>query len=187
MSQEALLAAISQRLDAAGIPFMVTGSHASSFHSRPRTTKDLDIVIDAQPAQLDVFVSSLGDGYYVSAEAAREALARRSMFNVIDFASGWKVDLIFRKNRPFSVEEFRRRQMGTMLGCQVPIASSEDVILSKLEWDKITESERQVQDALDVAVADWEQLDQGYMRKWGAILGVTDKLEMLLKRAEAAQ
>jgi hypothetical protein len=35
----------------------------------------------------------------VDVDAARDALRRRSMFNVIDQASGWKVDFIVRKSR----------------------------------------------------------------------------------------
>ena len=40
-----LLRDIVARLDAAGIPFMVAGSFASSAHGMPRTTQDLDLVI----------------------------------------------------------------------------------------------------------------------------------------------
>jgi hypothetical protein len=138
MNQEEFLAAITQALEKAGIPFMVAGSHGSSFHGQPRATNDLDLVIDPTAQQLDAFLASLGDCYYVSSDGAREALRRRSMFNVIDFAAGWKTDLIIRKNRPFSIEEFQRRQVGTLHSCQVPIASAEDIILSNLEWDKIT-------------------------------------------------
>lgn len=50
---------------------------------------------------------------YVSDVAAREALADRSMFNIVDPESGWKVDLIVRKLRPFSEQEFARRQSVT--------------------------------------------------------------------------
>jgi hypothetical protein len=183
MTQETLLSEMIKRLEAAGIPFMVTGSHGSSYHGRPRTTYDLDLVIDPDPTQLEAFLASLGDRYYGSREAARDAFSRRSMFNVIDFASGWKVDLIFRKDRPFSVEEFGRRQVGLLQGCRVPIASAEDIILSKLEWNAITPSERQLQDALDVAIANWQSLDQGYLRKWAPVLGVTDQLQIVLEKA----
>ena len=31
------------------------------------------------------------------------------LFNIIDLATGWKIDLIIRKSRPFSLEEFDRR------------------------------------------------------------------------------
>src|SRR5262249_558261 len=68
------------------------------------------------------------EGYYVDADAARDALRRRAIFNVIDNATGWKVDFIVRKNRPFSREEFRRRQALTLLGVRVFVASAEDPI-----------------------------------------------------------
>jgi hypothetical protein len=187
MSQEAFLAAVARTLDAAGIPFMVVGSFGSSYHGRPRATHDLDVVIDPTPAQLDDFLKLLGDRYYLSAEAARDALQRRSMFNVIDFDEGWKADLIVRKDRPFSVEEFQRRQPGVLHGCSVPIASAEDVILTKLEWNKITPSERQLSDALSVAAAQGAGLDQAYLRKWAPALGVLETLEELLRQAEQLQ
>jgi len=187
MSQEAFLAAVVQHLDAAGVPFMVTGSHGSSYHGQPRATNDLDLVIDPTPAQLDAFVAALGASYYVDANAARDAFSRRSMFNIIDFASGWKVDLIIRKERAFSVEEFRRRRMGTVRGCQVPVATPEDVILSKLEWDKLTPSDKQMRDALQVAQAKWATLDHDYLRKWATVLGVADKLLVLLEKAQQPQ
>jgi hypothetical protein len=187
MSQEELLINIAQHLQGAGIVFMVTGSHGSSFHGQPRATNDLDIVIDPTAAQLEMFLAGLGDRYYVSAAAAQEALARRSMFNLIDFSSGSKVDLILRKDRPFSVEEFRRRREAVLYGCPVAVASPEDVMLSKLERDKITPSERQVQDALNVAVVQGANLDRVYLRQWAAVLGVAEKLETVLQLAEQAQ
>jgi hypothetical protein len=96
-------------LDGSGIPFMIAGSFASTVHALPRTTQDLDIVIDPPtPEALDTLVGSMSpDDYYVDLDAAREALRRRSMFNVIDQA-GWKVDFIVRKNRAFSRDEFAR-------------------------------------------------------------------------------
>jgi hypothetical protein len=187
VTQEEFLVRIAELLETAGIAFMVAGSHASSHHGHPRTTHDVDVVIEPTPEQLDRFLSLLGDDYYSSQEMAREALSRRSMFNILHFDSGWKVDLIIRKDRPFSVEEFRRRQMGNLHGRPLPIASPEDVILSKLEWDKITPSERQLRDALNVAAVKWPGLDQAYLRRWAAVLGVSEKLEEVLRNAEQQQ
>ena len=106
------------------------------------------------------------------------------MFNIIDFKTGLKADLIIRKNRAFSVEEFARRQQGTILGMTTSITSAEDVILSKLEWDKITPSERQVRDAVNVAKVKGAALDVDYLRKWAADLGVSDKLEEILRQGQ---
>ena len=187
MSQEEFLAQVARCLETVGIPFMVAGSYGSSYHGQPRATNDVDLVIDPTAEQLDRFVALLGDRFYVSQEAAREALRRRSLFNLIDFTKGWKADLIVRKDRPFSIEEFRRRQTSNIHGYQIPVASAEDVILTKLEWDKLTPSERQLQDALNVAVVQGPRLDQDYLRKWAPSLGVAEKLEELLQKARAFQ
>ncbi len=187
MTQEEFLVQIAQCLETAGIPFMVTGSHSSSHYGQPRTTNDVDLVIDPTAEQLTRFLDLLGDRYYVSRESAQEALARRSMFNVVDFEEGWKADLIVRKDRPFSIEEFGRRRPRTLLGQSLPIASAEDVILAKLEWNAITSSERQLRDACNVAVVQWPTLDQTYLRTWASALDVADKLEDLLRKAQELQ
>ncbi len=187
MSQEEFLRRIVEKLTAAGIPHALAGSLASGFHGEPRTTNDIDLVVAPTKEQLDAFIDSLGSDYYVSNESAQDALRNRSMFNIIDFQSGWKADLIVQKDRPFSREEFDRRKTENLSGLQVPIVSPEDVILSKLEWSRISESERQIRDALGVAVVQWRSLDKEYLRKWAEELGVADRLEAVLKDAEARQ
>jgi len=46
--QFVFLKLIASRLDAAGIPYMLTGSVAMSFYAEPRMTRDLDLVIKCQ-------------------------------------------------------------------------------------------------------------------------------------------
>ena len=48
----------------------------------------------------------------------------RIAVNAIDPERGWKVDLIFRKERPFSVTEFSRRRAASLMGVEVSIATS---------------------------------------------------------------
>jgi len=165
---------------------MIAGSVGSGFYGRPRATNDIDIVIDPTHEQLRGFVQSLGQGYYVSPEAAEEAYRARSAFNVIDHQSGSKADLIIRRDRPFSLEEFKRRQTQNVMGVTVSIASAEDVILSKLEWCRRGQSERQFLDALGVATVQRDRLNTDYLRKWAEALGVTDLLQRLLSDAEKA-
>jgi hypothetical protein len=184
MNQEEFLAQIVQALEASAIPYMVAGSHSSSYHGQPRATIDVDLVIDPSPEQLDSFVALLGDRFYLNPDAARDALQNRSMFNVIASSEGWKADMIIRKDRPFSIEEFRRRQPAMMSGLSIPIASPEDVILTKLEWNKLTPSEQQVRDAFSVAIVQGSKLDRAYLRQWGAALGVTEELEEILREAD---
>ena len=187
MTQEEFLHQMAQLLESAGIPFMVGGSHASGHHGIPRSTLDVDIVIAPTPQQLAAFLASLPEDYYAAPTAAQQALRRRSMFNVIHSAAGWKADLIVCKDRPFDREQFRRRRIVTLYGNPVPTASAEDMILVKLEWNRITPSDRQWQDAFNVAVVQWPNLDQAYLRHWAAELGLIAQLEELLRQAEQVQ
>ncbi len=184
MTQDEFLVLVARELEASGIPYMVTGPHSSSYYGQPRTTHDVDVIIDPTAEQLTQFLDRLGDRFYASREAAREALERRSMFNIIDFEEGWKIDLIIRKERPFSKEEFRRRQQRILLGHSLPVVSAEDVILAKLEWNALTTSTRQLDDVLQVVKVQWHQLDKAYLRKWSSILGVADKLEEVFETVE---
>src|SRR5258708_31785085 len=96
---------------------MLTGSFASAHHGIPRSTQDIDIVIAANAEQLRAFVESLPSGeYYADLDATLDAYKRHSLFNVIDLATGWKIDLIIRKSRAFSQAEFGRRQLVTVQG-----------------------------------------------------------------------
>jgi len=170
-----LLADIGQRLSAAGIPFMVTGSVASSYHGEPRATRDLDIVIDPSAQALNAFLRALPtDQFYFDFDAAVAALAARSQFNLIEIASGWKVDLMIRRDRPFSVEEFERRQPAELLGGSTFVASAEDLVIAKLERAKAAESERQLRDVAAVLAASGEGLDYGYVERWVSALGLQE-------------
>jgi len=174
MSQGELLARIVGRLDAAGIPHMVVGSLASSFHAEPRTTRDLDLVIDPTADALRRFVDALpASDFYVDAGAAREALDRRSSFNVVEIETGWKVDLMIRKDRPFSREEMDRRIAVRLLGTDTYIATAEDTIIAKLEWAKAGESERQLLDVAAILAAN-DTLDAAYLERWIAMLNLAD-------------
>jgi hypothetical protein len=174
VTAESLLRALATALGDAGIPFMLTGSLASAYHGAGRATWDLDLVIDPQlPAHLETFVRAVENlGMYVSEDAAREALARHSMFNVVDIESGWKADLLIMKPRAFSREEFGRRLAVQFLGVSLEIATLEDVIISKLEWAKLGESGRQLEDVASLLRIRRDDLDAGYVERWVRALGL---------------
>jgi len=153
---------------------MVTGSFASTFHGHPRATQDIDIVVDPAHDALLRFLASLPpERVYVDNASALEAFKHRDMFNVIDLETGWKVDVIFRKNRAFSRAEFERRQAVEWLGVPLFVAAAEDVILSKLEWAKLCGgSERQMRDVSGVLEMRRAQLDHAYIESWLDVLGI---------------
>ena len=63
-----------------------------------------------------------------------------------------------------------------MAGVRVWIATAEDTVLAKLEWAAVGGSERQLADAAAVLDARAGELDDDYLDRWAARLGVGDQL-----------
>lgn len=182
MSAKEILRRVVAALDAAGIPYMVTGSFAAGFWGVQRSTFDIDIVIDPSKQALETFIASFDESQvYVDLDTARDALQRRSQFNLIDIETNWKVDLIIRKSRPFSQEEMARRARGTLFELDVRIATVEDSIISKLEWAKAGESERQLRDVREMLDVHRDRLDRAYVERWVREL----ELDELWQRVQA--
>lgn len=179
--EEETLGRIVTLLEERAIPYMVTGSIATSYHGRPRATHDADVVIDPTPAQLDALLGELdAAGFYVDADGAREALRRHLQFNAIEMSRAIKIDLIIRKRRPFSEAEFERRQrVDLSFGQAIAIVSPEDAIVSKLEWArKSGDSERQLRDAAGVLELN-PAVDRHYIARWAENIGVSDLWQRL--------
>ena len=96
----------------------------------------------------------------------------------------WKVDLILRKDRPFSREEFQRRQPAEIGGVAVNVATAEDTVLAKLEWAAAGESERQLRDVMGILEMRRGELDLEYIERWAPELGIEGLWQGVRPRAE---
>ena len=184
MSTHDLFARLAGALDQAGIPYMFTGSFASSFHGTPRASNDFDLVIAPTPEQLRILKTILPEPqYYFDLADALDTLKRGQQFNIIDLTSGWKIDFIIRKPRPFSLSEFDRRFQIDFEGLPIFMASAEDVILAKLEWATLSRSERQIEDAAGILRIRANELDRTYIQRWIEDLHVEEQWSRALKVA----
>ncbi len=184
MSVRDVLENVRVALEGADVPYMVTGSFASSVHGVPRATQDIDVIIAPTREQLLALMNQFSEpDYDANAEDAVDALRRRSMFSVIDRRGVWKIDFILRKERPFSKREFERRKRIDILGVSLFAATPEDVLLAKLEWAKLGESERQIKDAAGIVQIQGSNLDREYVERWAAALDVEDQWWAALKAA----
>ena len=169
-----------------GIRFYVGGSIASSFHGAARSTMDVDLVADLKSEDIEPFVSRLDEGrYFVSQTAIQDAINRSSCFNIIHLASSFKVDIFILKNRSFDKAALTRATPGKIdlhSDFEVPVASPEDTILSKLEWYRLDNevSQRQWDDATRVMKILGDAVDQEYLEDNAVDLGVADLLQKLL-------
>jgi hypothetical protein len=175
---------VTSLLDELGIPYVIGGSMASIIHGMLRTTMDVDIVADMQPKHVSSFVSGLQDAFYVDEQTIRQAIQRRSSFNLIHLNTMFKVDIFIPKGRPFDRQQLDRRiaeRVRPDSDAQIWVLSAEDVVLAKLEWFRLggEVSERQWRDILGVLKTQQSLLDIDYLKQWAQTLGVAD----LMKRA----
>lgn len=97
MTVRDLFARVGAALDTVGIPYMVVGSFASSAHGIPRATRDIDIVIAPTKEQLPLLIERFPSSHYHAVlEEALFAFEHRSLFNVTDYSTGWRIDFIIR-------------------------------------------------------------------------------------------
>jgi hypothetical protein len=165
---------VAQRLEGAGVPYMVTGSVAGTLYGHPKMTRDVDIVVALTIGDVDRFVALFREDCYIDATTARQETESVGMFNIIDNARAVKVDFILRKDTDYHKTAFGRRRRLVFNGTQLWIISPEDLVLAKLMWAKLSHSETQLNDARGVLSS--VETDSAYMREWAATLGVQDLL-----------
>ena len=180
MTEQELLVDCLRRLNRAGVDYMLTGSMASNYWGIPRTTHDLDFVVQIALESIGRLVEEFQGDFSLDEQAVRDALQPPHQFNAIDSRSGLKVDFwLLRSSRSFDCEMFWRRTRVILFGEPAFIATPEDLILHKLCWNQQTPSERQLGDAAGI-VAVQTGLELDYLRRWGQWLHVDAELEALL-------
>ncbi len=187
MSSEEIFREVVGALDRAAIPYMVVGSFASNLYGTGRGTQDIDIVVAATPDQIRALLSLFPQSrYYFDLDSALEACRRKDMFNILETDRGWKIDIIFEKPSAYHRQAFQRRTGGEIEDVPLFVATAEDTIVSKLEWAKMGESLRQIEDAAGILKVRAEKLDRAYIKKWVQELGLTSQWDQARKIAGIA-
>jgi len=173
---------------ALGIPHMVVGSLASSLHGEGRTTMDIDFVADMNLDSVEGFLDGLRGEFYADEHAIRDAIRRRSSFNVIHLDGMTKVDVFVRPRTGIHIEELARRREVAVGGDperRLFFASPEDTILQKLRWYRQggEVSDRQWRDVLGVLKLKREDLDRAYLSRWAQSMDLEDLLSRALREA----
>lgn len=165
------------RLDSAGIRYMVTGSMALCYFAEPRFTRDVDIIVDLESGDEKAFVRLFEAEYYISEDAVRNAIQKRSMFNALHLKEAFKVDFIIRKKSIFNHIEFARRKYVDFNGFNMSIISKEDLIVAKMLWAKESFSDTQLRDVRSLLSTG---CDIDYVKNWVKSLN----LDSIFERAQ---
>jgi hypothetical protein len=181
---------VSAVLDRLGIRYLVGGSLASSVHGIPRSTQDLDLLVELPGSLVEPLVASLSGDFYVDRDMIFDAIQRHASFNIVHLATMFKVDLFVSDRSPLLLEEMVRRE-SVELGDPpqlVQICSAEDIVVQKLEWyekgGRI--SDRQWSDLVGVLKVRGHELDIAYVRRWAVALGLAALCERALEETGLA-
>uniref|UniRef100_A0A7C6A8K0 Nucleotidyltransferase family protein n=1 Tax=candidate division WOR-3 bacterium TaxID=2052148 RepID=A0A7C6A8K0_UNCW3 len=166
MTFEQLAVTVAENLQKSKIPYMITGALAVNYHGNPRMTHDIDLV--AQITNLDIpkIKELFNNEFFVSEESINAALREFSMFNIIHKDTGLKIDFWILKGDEYSQEAFARRKLYPYQEIKISLATPEDMIISKLEWFKLSDIDKHYFDALGIYRIQKGNLDLDYINKW---------------------
>jgi len=150
--------------DIYNVKYMLSGSVAMSLYTEPRFTRDYDFVVHMKISDIPNLLNYFRDDYYCDSDAVKEAIQKKSMFNIIDPKINYKADFIILKEDEFSLTEFERRRELKFLDMILYVVSVEDLILSKLIWIREIKSSTQMDDIKKLFQN--KELDLNYINHW---------------------
>ncbi len=168
MSQSQLLKDVSAALERAGVKYMLTGSWASGYYGEPRSTHDVDIVIEVSVDAVDALKEAfpLAD-YAFDDVAAAKAILTRGMFQLWHHQSGAGVDFWVASDDRFATAALERRKEVLIGGTRTYACSPEDLIIQKLKWSQMSGgSAKQILDVQGVYEMQRTSLDLPYIKHW---------------------
>ncbi len=186
-----LMQRVADFFEAQGIAYRVVGSMASMAYGEPRFTNDVDIVAELTLDKIGALCAAFpAPEYYLSEQAARDAVTRRFQFNILHPASGLKVDVILAPDTEFARSEAKRiRRIASEGEYSVWFGSPEDVLLNKLVYYRLSGgvSDRHLRDIAGMMKLLREKLDRTYIAHWAAKLGVTAEWDLVRQRVDEAK
>jgi hypothetical protein len=184
VDQRDLLRRVLDAFAASEVEYLLVGSVASAAYGEPRLTLDIDVVVALTAAHLPHFLSFFPTPeFYLSSDAAAEAVRSEKQFNIIHPASGWKIDIIVKKADEFDRSRFgRRRIIPVFPDRSASVASPEDIIIKKMELYREGGSEKHLRDISGILRVSGDGLDFPYIEVWAGRKGLTEIWRAILKK-----
>lgn len=174
-----LLAIFAKPFDAAGVPYMVTGSMACIVYGEPRLTHDVDVVVElsvGDDLQRLEQAFPLSDFYLPPEEVLAVEVSRshRGHFNILHHDTGFKADIYVRGRDLLHDWAFPRRRHLQMEAITVTVAPPEYVILRKLDYFREGRSEKHLRDIAGMLRLSADDIDIKAIEDLAARVGLTD-------------
>ncbi|MGC4045623.1 MAG: hypothetical protein QM758_17670 [Armatimonas sp.] len=174
------------RLDKFGVSYAFTGGVAAIHYGEPRTTQDVDVVIQISSKEdIENLILAFSDDYDFDEESLRSAAQNRDMAQTFHQERFAKVDLHFGELVPGEFQRVQKTEL--FVGVNAPIFSREDALLSKLLWIQMG-SHRSKRDAVAM-LRNSAPIDRSFVERMAAELGVSEILREVevLARGESTE
>jgi hypothetical protein len=163
------------------IPHMVVGAIAVAAYAIPRSTKDIDFLVSADPTKgIFQFIKALQPLVEFEAQAQFDTITwGKRYIGTAKTDPPFTIELFETFDDDFVVSEFSRRKktLVPMLNRELWLPTPEDVIVQKIRWGR----SKDLDDAKDVlAVQGTENLDMHYIEKWCEAHKTTDRLKSII-------
>jgi hypothetical protein len=140
-----------------GLPYMLIGGMANLVWGEARTTQDIDITVQVDPAALPDTVTRLVQAFRALPENPLAFVERTRVLPVVTL-NGIRADIIFAE-LPYQEEAIRRARPVTFGETIVRVCSPEDLIIHKI----ISERPKDLDDVKGLVRTQGPRLDRTYL------------------------
>jgi len=162
------------------IPAMLVGSFSSNYYGIPRSTEDVDFVIQIDSNLTADFARIFGDGFEAETQLSFETNTGTQKQEFKVRGTEFKLELFRLSDDPFDQQRFKTRQRVMVAGREVWFPRAEDVIVMKLRWCRAKDKD----DVKDVMFVQRGKLDWSYIENWCRQHGTLARLRELRNAVE---
>lgn len=188
MPEANLFLMFTQRLNALGVAYMISGSVAVIIYGEPRLTHDVDLIVVLDREHIARLPEAFPPAEFycpptevIAVEAARE---QRGHFNIIQHETGFKADLYLSGRDPLHAWGLARARRLEVDGQVVVVAPPEYVIIRKLEYYRDGGSEKHLRDIRSVLSASPGAIDRAELEKQIAARGLQEAWRQVQERRD---
>jgi hypothetical protein len=194
LSYEGFVCLVLDAIEAAGIEYLIGGAVAAWAWGEPRSTLDLDLVVNIPLECVGRFSKALEKrDMLVPEEIILDNILENRVdlpINAIHMYSGYKADLYpVRDGDELRASAFSRRQkvdLGATLG-EVYLHSPEDLIIYKLWYYSISQQTKHIRDITSIVMTLRDELDNEYIETWVTKKGLLNIWRELVDRIQSKQ
>lgn len=164
------------RMAATGLPVMVGGSVAAMWWGEPRSTLDIDLVVQAGRGDAERIRRQFlpeEEFYLPPLEHLRDELARgaEGSFNVIDLATGLKADVYPAGSDPLIAYGFANAVAQQVGGSTLRLAPPTYVVAMKLRYHSLGAQDKHLRDIRSILALSPGAVDQAEVARWARTFG----------------